>query len=86
MTSDNDQHRTLLLCPALCSNYHVELNPSDVGNNDRYVVQEVIKELAKNRPLDVAGGHLIKQSCAAQWTDTAAIVLASGFPLVKQCS
>jgi hypothetical protein len=38
-----------------CSNYHVELNPSDVGNNDRYVVQEVIKELAKNRPLDVAG-------------------------------
>jgi DNA polymerase III delta prime subunit len=37
------------------SNYHVELNPSDVGNNDRYVVQEVIKELARNRPLDVAG-------------------------------
>lgn len=25
------------------SNYHVELNPSDVGNQDRYVVQEVIK-------------------------------------------
>lgn len=39
----------------VCSNYHVELNPSDVGNNDRYVVQEIIKELAKNRPLDVAG-------------------------------
>jgi hypothetical protein len=33
----------------------VELNPSDVGSQDRYVVQEVIKELAKNRPLDVAG-------------------------------
>jgi replication factor C subunit 3/5 len=41
--------------PAVCSNYHVELNPSDVGSQDRYVVQEVIKELAKNRPLDVAG-------------------------------
>ena len=27
----------------LSSNYHVELNPSDVGNNDRYVVQEIIK-------------------------------------------
>ena len=25
------------------SNHHVELNPSDAGNNDRYVVQEVIK-------------------------------------------
>ncbi len=25
------------------SNYHVELNPSDVGNQDRYIVQEVIK-------------------------------------------
>ena len=27
------------------SNYHVEMNPSDVGNNDRYVVQEIIKVL-----------------------------------------
>jgi hypothetical protein len=44
-------------CALLCSNYHVELNPSDVGSQDRYVVQEVIKELAKNRPLDVAGAH-----------------------------
>ena len=25
------------------SNYHVEMNPSDVGNQDRYVVQEIIK-------------------------------------------
>lgn len=39
----------------ISSNYHVELNPGDVGNNDRYVVQEIIKELAKNRPLDVTG-------------------------------
>ncbi|KIZ03184.1 Replication factor C subunit 3 [Monoraphidium neglectum] len=40
------------------SNYHVELSPGDVGGtNDRYVVQEVIKDLAKNRPLDVATGH-----------------------------
>ena len=27
----------------LSSNYHVEMNPSDVGNNDRHVVQEIIK-------------------------------------------
>lgn len=40
------------------SNYHVELSPGDVGGtNDRYVVQEIIKDLAKNRPLDVATGQ-----------------------------
>ena len=25
------------------SNYHIECNPSDAGNNDRFVIQEVIK-------------------------------------------
>jgi replication factor C subunit 3/5 len=33
----------------------VELTPSDVGFQDRYVVQEVIKEMAKNRPIDSKG-------------------------------
>ena len=28
------------------SNYHVEMNPSDVGNQDRHIVQEVIKARA----------------------------------------
>lgn len=37
------------------SNYHIELTPGDVGNNDRYVVQMIIKEMAKSRPLDVTG-------------------------------
>lgn len=37
------------------SNYHVEMNPSDVGTKDRYVVQEVIKEMAKSRPIDAVG-------------------------------
>jgi len=31
----------------LQSNYHIELTPSEVGNNDRQVVQEVIKEIAQ---------------------------------------
>mmetsp|Transcript_26805 Transcript_26805/g.58445 ORF Transcript_26805/g.58445 Transcript_26805/m.58445 type:complete len:355 (+) Transcript_26805:157-1221(+) len=44
----------------LSSNYHVEMNPSDVGYNDRYVVQEIIKEMAKSRPLDVAGNKGFK--------------------------
>ena len=29
------------------SNYHVELNPSDAGYQDRYVVQEIIKARAQ---------------------------------------
>ncbi|PSC71036.1 Replication factor C subunit 3 [Micractinium conductrix] len=37
------------------SSYHVELNPSDVGNNDRFVVQEIIKEMAKSRPIGTDG-------------------------------
>jgi replication factor C subunit 3/5 len=42
---------------SVSSNYHVELSPGDAGgSNDRFVVQEVIKDLAKNRPLDVATG------------------------------
>lgn len=39
----------------LSSANHVELSPSDVGFQDRYVVQEVIKEMAKNRPIDTKG-------------------------------
>lgn len=30
------------------SNFHIECNPSDTGNNDRFVVQEVIKEIASH--------------------------------------
>lgn len=33
----------------VASNVHVEMNPSDVGSNDRYVVQEIIKEMARSR-------------------------------------
>ncbi|KAK9125562.1 hypothetical protein Scep_014408 [Stephania cephalantha] len=39
----------------LSSNNHVEINPSDAGFQDRYVVQEIIKEMAKNRPVDARG-------------------------------
>lgn len=34
------------------SNYHVELNPSEVGVHDRVIVQEVIKELAQTQQID----------------------------------
>ncbi|XP_069153431.1 replication factor C subunit 3-like isoform X1 [Solanum lycopersicum] len=39
----------------LSSTHHVELNPSDAGFQDKYVVQEIIKEMAKNRPIDTKG-------------------------------
>jgi len=36
----------------ISSNHHIEINPSDVGHNDRIVVQDVIKEIAQSVPLD----------------------------------
>lgn len=42
------------------SNHHVEMNPSDVGNNDRYVVQEIIKDMAATRNIDPSGARTFK--------------------------
>ncbi|KAI9916021.1 hypothetical protein PsorP6_008653 [Peronosclerospora sorghi] len=36
----------------VASNFHIEMNPSDVGNNDRLVVQEVLKEIAQYHLVD----------------------------------
>ncbi|KAL3533305.1 hypothetical protein ACH5RR_006826 [Cinchona calisaya] len=44
----------------LLSTHHVEMNPADAGFQDRYVVQEIIKEMAKNRPLDTKGKKSFK--------------------------
>jgi replication factor C subunit 3/5 len=33
------------------SNFHIECNPSDAGNNDKFVIQEVIKEIASHGTL-----------------------------------
>eukprot|EP00605_Chrysophyceae_sp_TOSAG23-4_P001758 GSChrysophyteH1.ASY1.ANO1.1946.1 assembled CDS len=33
------------------SNHHIECNASDAGNNDRFVIQEVIKEIAQHSSL-----------------------------------
>lgn len=35
------------------SNYHIEINPSDVGRNDRLVVQEIIKEIAQTQSVNI---------------------------------
>ena len=39
----------------IASNYHIECNPADVGNSDRFVVQEVIKEIASSHPVIQTG-------------------------------
>ncbi|KAL2630940.1 hypothetical protein R1flu_015626 [Riccia fluitans] len=39
----------------ISSNSHIEFSPSDAGFQDHYVVQEIIKDMAKSRALDVAG-------------------------------
>jgi len=57
------EHRTIKVSPSksveistLGSNYHIECNPSDAGNNDRFVVQEVIKEIASHGNLSSSMG------------------------------
>ena len=42
----------------ISSNYHIEISPGDAGINDRYVVQEVIKEMAANRNISSAATSL----------------------------
>ena len=42
------------------SNYHIEVNPGDAGMYDRYVVQELIKEMAAYSPLTAAEGKHFK--------------------------
>eukprot|EP00010_Vexillifera_abyssalis_P007635 CAMPEP_0201544492 /NCGR_PEP_ID=MMETSP0173_2-20130828/1113_1 /ASSEMBLY_ACC=CAM_ASM_000268 /TAXON_ID=218659 /ORGANISM="Vexillifera sp., Strain DIVA3 564/2" /LENGTH=312 /DNA_ID=CAMNT_0047952631 /DNA_START=66 /DNA_END=1004 /DNA_ORIENTATION=- len=36
----------------IASIHHIELCPSDVGNHDRFVIQEVLKEIAASVPFD----------------------------------
>jgi replication factor C subunit 3/5 len=38
----------------LGSNYHIECNPSDAGNNDKFIIQEIIKEIASHGSLQAA--------------------------------
>ncbi|KAF9900518.1 Replication factor C (RF-C) subunit, partial [Lobosporangium transversale] len=42
------------------SNYHLEVNPSDVGNYDRVVIQELLKEVAQTQQVDAAAQKRFK--------------------------
>ncbi|KAG0379893.1 MAG: P-loop containing nucleoside triphosphate hydrolase protein [Linnemannia gamsii] len=42
------------------SNYHLEVNPSDVGNYDRVVIQDLLKEVAQTQQVDAAAQKRFK--------------------------
>ncbi|KAF7791670.1 hypothetical protein EIP86_002693 [Pleurotus ostreatoroseus] len=42
------------------SNYHIEITPSEVGNYDRVVIQEVLKEIAQTQQVDINARHRFK--------------------------
>lgn len=44
----------------IASNYHIEVNPSDVGIHDRVVIQELIKNIASSQQLDMGNQREFK--------------------------
>ncbi|TCD65690.1 Replication factor C (RF-C) subunit [Steccherinum ochraceum] len=42
------------------SNYHLEITPSEVGQYDRVVIQELLKEIAQTQQVDVSAKHRFK--------------------------
>ena len=43
---------TTVECIVYSSNYHIEVTPSDADNNDKVIVQKLIKEVASSQQLD----------------------------------
>ena len=41
----------------ISSNYHIEMAPGDAGLNDRYVIQDVIKEMAQSKNIASVGSN-----------------------------
>lgn len=58
----------------ITSNHHVELSPGDAGNNDRFVIQDVLKQLAstKNIRSSVANQQQEKENPISNGTNTTA--------------
>lgn len=42
------------------SNYHIEITPSEAGNYDRLVIQEIIKEIAQTQQVDLSAKQRFK--------------------------
>ncbi|KAI9499132.1 DNA clamp loader [Zychaea mexicana] len=52
--------RKKLVFTIVSSNYHLELNPSDLGMYDRVIVQDVIKGIASTKQIDANAKHQFK--------------------------
>lgn len=46
----------------ITSNYHIEMAPGDAGLNDRYVIQDVIKEMASSKNIATVGMYKEKSN------------------------
>ncbi|CAO2630829.1 Replication factor C subunit 3 [Lemmus lemmus] len=44
----------------IASNYHLEVNPSDAGNNDQVVIQEMLKTVPQSQQLETSSQRDIK--------------------------
>jgi replication factor C subunit 3/5 len=53
----------------ITSNYHIELSPGDAGLNDRFVVQEVVKEMASNKNI-ISAASMMGPTSGADTTTT----------------
>ena len=42
------------------SNYHMEITPSDVGQYDRIIIQDILKEIAQTQQVDANAKHRFK--------------------------
>ncbi len=51
---------TTIECVVFSSNYHIEVTPSDAENQDRIIVQKLIKEVAGNQQLDTKAQKTFK--------------------------
>ncbi|ELK26061.1 Replication factor C subunit 3 [Myotis davidii] len=50
----------------IASNYHLEVNPSDAGNSDRVVIQEMLKTVAQSQQLETNSQRDFKGDLADQ--------------------
>jgi replication factor C subunit 3/5 len=73
----------------ISSDYHMELSPGDAGNNDRFVIQDVLKEIASSKNIKSSVGGLTQQQqeeepTTAPETDIKVVVLNQVDRLSKQ--
>ncbi|KAI0833309.1 P-loop containing nucleoside triphosphate hydrolase protein [Trametes gibbosa] len=49
-----------LECNVVQSNFHIEITPSEVGNYDRLIIQDILKEIAQTQQVDLGAKQRFK--------------------------